>query len=87
MFQNMKSSNRKKQVILLMISNRKTMALSCNKNLSALFGEITSKNDSDIYCLNYSHSIKTKDKLNHIKKYEKIKIYIIYMCLLKTLKY
>ena len=73
MFQNMKSSNRKKQVILLMISNRKTMALSCNKKLSALFRGITSKNDSDIYCLNFPHSTSTKDKLNHIKKYEKIR--------------
>ena len=87
MFQNMKSSNRKKQVILLMISNRKTMALSCNKKLTALFRGITSKNDSDIYCLNFPHSTSTKDKLNHIKKYEKIKIFIMYMCLLKTLKY
>ena len=50
------NSNREKQVILLMISNRKkTMELFCSKKASALLRGITSKHYGDFYCLNCLH--------------------------------
>ena len=67
--------------------NYLAIELSCNKkNISALLRGITSKNNGDIYCLNYLHSFRKKAYLNSIKKYVKIKIFVMLLCLLKTLK-
>ena len=46
------------------------------KKLSALFLRITSKHNGDFYCLNCLHSLRTEKKLNLIKKYIKIKIFV-----------
>ena len=54
--------------------------------LPALLRGITSKHDGQI-CLNCPHSFRTEKNLNHIKKYVKVKIFLILCCLLKTLKY
>ena len=62
------SSNREAQVIILMISNRKTMALSFNKKILALLRRITSKNNGDINFLNCLHYFRTKTKLELHKK-------------------
>ena len=65
------NSNSEKQVILLMISNREKMSLSCSKKLSALLIGITSKNNGDFYCQRSFHSFTTKIKLQpHTKVYE-----------------
>ena len=61
------NSNPEKQVILLMISNRK---------LSTLLGVTNSKNNGDFYCLNCLHFFRTKNKLNYIKKYVKKKRFL-----------
>ena len=55
--------------------------------LSALLRGITSKHHGDFYCLNYVHgdfyclncvhSFATEKKWNHIKKYVKIKIFVM----------
>ena len=60
------NSNRKKQIILFMISNG--LHYLAVKKLSALLRGITSKNNSDFYCLNCLHSFRTKDKLQSHKK-------------------
>ena len=44
------------------------MALSYSKKLSALLRGITSKNNSDFYCLNCLHSFRTENKLKCHKK-------------------
>ena len=44
------------------------MALSCSKNLSALWHKITSKNKGDFYCLNCLHSFRTENKLKSDEK-------------------
>ena len=56
---------------------RKTVALSCSKKLSALLGGITFKHNGDFYCLNCIHFFETEKNLNCIKKYMKIKNYIM----------
>ena len=67
-----------KKVIILMISNReKQWNYLAVKKLSALLRGITSKNKGDFYCLNCFHSFRTKKNLNHVKKYVKIKIFIM----------
>ena len=38
------------------------------KKLSALLKEITSKNNSELYCLNFLHYFRTKTKLESHKK-------------------
>ena len=49
------------------------------KKLSALLRGITSKHHGDFYCMNCLHYFATKKKtnLNRIKKYVKIKIFIM----------
>ena len=51
-------------------SNRqkKSVALSSSKKISALLKGITSKNNSDFYCSNYPHAFKTKDILESNKR-------------------
>ena len=63
------NSNREKQVTLLMISNgEKQWHYLALKKLSALLRGITSKNNSEFYCLNCLHSFRTKNKLQLHKK-------------------
>ena len=61
MFQNI---NREKQVIFLMISKEdKRWHYPTVKKLFALFRGITSKHHGYFYCLNWFHSVATKNKL------------------------
>ena len=57
------------------------------KKLSALLRGITFKNHGGFYCLNCLHSFATEKRLNRIKKYVKIKIFVMKLCFLITLKY
>ena len=77
--------NHGKQVILLMIPNGK----GCCKKLSAILTGITSKRDGDFCCLIAFIRLEQKTNLNCIKKYLKIKIFVVFALysLLKTLKY
>ena len=59
---------RKKQVILLMISNGENWHYLIVKHLFRLLGGITSNHDEDFYCLNCFHSYRTKNKLDAHKK-------------------
>ena len=54
---------RKKQVILLMISNGQNWHYLVVKNLSGLLRGITSTHKEDFYCLNCFHSYRAKNKL------------------------
>ena len=54
---------RENQVILLMIIDGKKWDYPAVKILSALFRGITPNNNGDFYCLNCSHSYRTKNKL------------------------
>ena len=45
--------------------------------ISALLTGVTSKNNGDFYCFSCLHSFRTKNKLDRIKKYMKIKIFIM----------
>ena len=56
-------SNREKQVILLMIPNRKEWHYLVVKKLSALLRRITSKHYSNFSCFNCLYSFTTKNKL------------------------
>ena len=78
------NSNCEKQVIFLMNPNGEVWHYLAVKKLSALSKEITSKDNGDFYCLNCLHYFRN---LNHIKKYVKIKIFVILLCFLKALKY
>ena len=77
------NSNFEKQVFLLMISNGEGWHYIAGKKLSALLRGISSKYDGAFYCLS---SIGLEQKLN-LKKYAKLKIFVLLQCLLKTLKY
>ena len=59
---------RKKQVILLMISNDENWHYLVVKSLPGLLKGITSNNKEDFYCLNCFHSYRTKNKLEEHKK-------------------
>ena len=61
-------SYRKKQVILLMITNNKCHYLFV-KRLSALLKGVTSKHNGDFYCLNCFYSFRTK---NVLEKHENV---------------
>ena len=62
------NSNRKKQVIFLMIPNKGKLYYLTIKKLSALLRGITSKNDGVFYCLNCLHSFRIRNKLQSDKK-------------------
>ena len=70
-----------------MILNREVWQLSGYKKLFALLRVITSINDSDFYCWVCLHSFITKNKHESRKKVCKIKIFVMWQCLLKTLRY
>ena len=63
------NNKRKKQVILLMITNGKKQHYLAVTDISALFQKISSNHDRDFYCLNCFSSYTTKDKL---KEHEEI---------------
>ena len=63
------NNKRKKQVILLMITNGKKQHYLAVTDISALFQKISSNHDGDFYCLNYFSSYTTKNKL---KEHEEI---------------
>ena len=72
------NSNSQKHVILLMIPNEEKWHYLAVKKLSTLLRGIISKHHGDFYCLNCLHSFATEKKdLNRIKKYVKIKIFVI----------
>ena len=62
--------NCEKQIIPLMIPNedKEGWHYLAGKKLLALLREITSKNDSDFYCLNCLHSCRTGIKLKYHEK-------------------
>ena len=62
------SSNHEKQVIPLMIRNRKRSALSCSKKISALSRGIISQKIGDFYRLNCLRSFRTKNKFEPHKR-------------------
>ena len=70
--------NRKKQVIFLRIPNRERWYYLAVKKLSALLRRIMSKHRGEIYCLNCLHSLATENKRESQKKYEKVKIFVIF---------
>ena len=71
------NSNREKQVVLSIIPNGEKWQLSCRKKLSALLRGITSKYYGDFYCLICLRSFRTNTNLNCIKRYVKIKIFVM----------
>ena len=64
------NSNRKKQVIVVMIRNGKIRHYLEVKKLSALMRGIKSTSDGDFCCLNCLHSFGTKIKLVSHQKCE-----------------
>ena len=63
------NNKRKKQVVLLMITNGKKYHYFAVTNLSALLQGNSSNPRGDFYCLNYFNSYTTKNKL---KEHEEI---------------
>ena len=62
-------SNRERQVILLMISNReKQWHFLAFKKLSSLLKGVNFKGHGDFYCLNCFHSFATENKLKSHKR-------------------
>ena len=79
---------RKKQVILLMIPNRKKSHYLAVTNLSAFLAKKSSNHDGDFYCLNSFNSYKSKIKLKEREQICKslkapFAIYLDLECLLK----
>ena len=70
-------NQRKKQVILSMITNGKISHCLAVTNLSALLQGKSSNNDGDFYCLNCFNSYTLKINLNNIKKYAIITIAVV----------
>ena len=73
------NSKREKYVIYLMIPNGDGWHYIAVKTLPTLLTGITSKHYNGFYCLNCLHSLATKKKtnVNLIKKYVKIKIFVV----------
>ena len=61
------NSNRQKQVIFYMISNREGWHYLVAKKVSEWLKGITSKHHGDFYCLNWFHSFATENKLQSHK--------------------
>ena len=57
------NSNYEEQIILLIVLKAQGWHYLAVKELPALLRWITSKHDSDFYCLNCLHSFRTKKKL------------------------
>ena len=62
------SSNREKQIILLMIPNAEGWYYFTVKKLSALLTRIMSKHHGEFYCLNCLHSFVTENKCEFHEK-------------------
>ena len=62
------NSNCDKQFIFLIIPNGEEQHYFAVKKLSALLKGITSKHNSDFYCLNCLHSFRIKNKLESHKR-------------------
>ena len=60
-----------------MISNEEKWHHIAVKKLSTLSRGITSKNNGDFYCLNVFIPLEQKNNLRRIKKYVKIKIFVM----------
>ena len=72
------NSNLEKQVIFLMILNGdKQWHYLAVKKLSALLRRITCKGHGDCYFLNCHHFFATEKGLNRIKKYVRIKSFVM----------
>ena len=70
-----------------MISNGEKWHYLAVKILAPLLRGITSINNGDFYCLNCFIPLDQKANImNYIKKYVKIKTFVMKLCLLKTLK-
>ena len=69
--------NHENQVILLMIPNGEGWHYLEVKKSSTLLRSVTSKNNSDFYCLNCLYPSEQKTNLNHIKKYARIKVFAV----------
>ena len=68
-----KNSNKEKQDIILLISNRERLRNYLGlKKLSALLSRINSKHHGDFYCLNCLHSFATWKQLESNKEFVKI---------------
>ena len=65
------SSNRGKQVILIMIPNGEGWNCLAVKKLSAILRRITSSHHGDFYCLICLHSFTTEENVNLIKAMSK----------------
>ena len=63
------NNKRKKQVILLMITDGKKWHYLAVTNLSALLAKKSSNHDGDFYCLNCFNSYITKNKLKEHEEY------------------
>ena len=62
------NSNRKKHIVLLMVSNGEGWHYLAVRELSAFLRGIISKHNGDFYCFNSHHSFRTENKLkSHIK--------------------
>ena len=75
---------RKKQVILLMITDGRKWHYLAVTNLSALLAKKLSNHDRDFYCLNFFNSYTTKNKLQEheeICNNHGIMIAVVYKCL------
>ena len=81
------SKHNPKQAILLMITNGEGWNYLAVKKLLQLLRGIMYKQHSDFYFLNFLHSFATENKLEFHKNYEKVKIFVMLQCLLKTLKH
>ena len=69
-----------------MISNRERWHVEIFKKISTLLRGITSKHDKRFLLFELS-SFRTNTNINYMKKYVKIKIFVVLECLLKTLRY
>ena len=65
------SSNRGKQVILIMIPNGEGWNCLAVKKLSAILRRITSNHHGDFYCLICLHSFTTEENVNLTKAMSK----------------
>ena len=81
------NSNREKQFIFSMNPNGEGWHYLKVKKLLALLRGITSKHHGDFCCLNCFYSFATEKKINLVKKYVKIKIFVTFSCLLKTINH
>ena len=81
------SSDRKNQVILLMITDGKKWHYLLVKRLSALLNKIACNYEGGFYCLNCFYFFKTENELTNMKMYVKIMNIAMYKCQIKIIIY